>query len=201
MWSSFIIVCAISVASNLDNAGVGIAYGVRRVKISSLANGLIALISGIATYIAGAAGNLLIHYIPPKAAGYIGGTVMILVGLWVLSEPIREKIKRNRSRDLVFARILHDPMVADFDQSQHISLTEASVLGVALALNALAGGFDAGIVHISIWFVAIGVALFSYVLLGFSAYLGRRFAAESLGSKATIIAGILLLVIGIHQIL
>lgn len=201
MWSSIVTVCAIAVASNLDNAGVGIAYGVRGVKISGYANLIIALISGVATFIAGVAGNLVIRYIPAHVAAYIGGTVMILVGLWVLSEPFREKLKSRRRNNTVLTRILRDPMVADFDQSQHISMTEAIVLGIALALNALAGGFDAGVVHIAIWLTALGVAVFSYLLLGLSAYVGRRYAAEALGNKATVIAGILLLLIGLHQIL
>ena len=201
MWSSIAIVCAISVASNLDNAGVGIAYGVRGVKISGTANGLIALISGVATLLAGVAGNLIIQYIPSNIATYIGGAVMILVGLWVLTEPFRNRLKRGIGDDIVFTRILRDPMIADFDSSKHISMGEAAILGIALALNALAGGFDAGVVHIPVWMTAVGVAIFSYLLLGISAYVGRRYAAERLGSKATVIAGILLLLIGIHQIL
>lgn len=200
MWSSIAIVVAIAVASNLDNAGVGIAYGVRRVMISRLANGLIALISGVATYVAGVAGSLLVRYMPSQAAAYLGGGVVILVGLWILTEPLCTRRKRARS-NTILTRILRDPLVADFDQSKHISLGEAAILGVALALNALAGGFDAGVVHIPVWLTALLVAAFSYILLGISADLGRRFAAERLGSKATVIAGILLLLIGIHQIL
>ena len=201
MWSSIAIVCAISVASNLDNAGVGIAYGVRGVKISGTANGLIALISGVATLLAGVAGNLIIHYVPSNVATYIGGGVMMLVGLWVLTEPLRSRSKRRLGDDIVFTRILRDPMVADFDRSKHISMGEAAILGVALALNALAGGFDAGVIHIPVWLTSFGVAIFSYLLLGFSAYVGRRYAAEKLGNKATVIAGILLLLIGIHQVM
>ncbi|QSO47907.1 manganese efflux pump [Alicyclobacillus mengziensis] len=200
MWSSIAIVCAIAVASNLDNAGVGIAYGVRRVTISSLANALIALISGVATYVAGVAGSLLVRYMPSGVTAYLGGGVVVLVGVWILTEPLRT-MRRQARNNTILTRILRDPMVADFDQSKHISLGEAAILGVALALNALAGGFDAGVVHIPVWLTALLVAVFSYILLGVSAYLGRRFAAERLGSKATVIAGILLLLIGIHQIL
>lgn len=200
LWSSIFVVCAISVASNLDNAGVGIAYGVRGVKISAIANAIIAIISGVATYIAGVAGNLTVHYVSPRVATVIGAVVMLLVGLWVLTEPWREKLRKESRNGTVFSRILDDPMVADFDKSHTISLSEALILGVALALNALAGGFDAGTAHIGVLGTSIGVAVFSYALLGVSAYIGRKYAAEWLGNKATIVAGLLLIAIGIHQL-
>lgn len=199
LWSGILVVCAIAVASNLDNAGVGIAYGVRGVQISFIANALIALISGLTTWIAGAAGQVIVRYVSEHIATGIGGSVMILVGLWVLTDPMRTRLRQRVRTKGVLSRILRDPLVADFDKSQTISLSEASILGIALALNALAGGFDAGMAHIDIVITALGVAVFSFVLLGISAYLGRRFAAQWLGDKATIIAGLLLVVIGLYQ--
>lgn len=192
---------ALAVAANLDNAGVGIAYGVRNIQISALANFIVAAISGIATVLSGWVGRVMSHYIHPTVASYIGAVVMFGVGLWVLSEPLRAKRKERKKRQAnVIGRILEDPSVADFDQSQTISLTEATVLGVALAMNAFAGGFDAGVTHLNIWWMGLFVAVISYLLLGFSAFFGRRYAARALGNHATLCAGLLLLAIGIHQI-
>ncbi|MCL6637267.1 MAG: manganese efflux pump [Alicyclobacillus sp.] len=199
MGSHLLTVCAIALASNLDNAGVGIAYGVRRIHISWLANALIALISGIATLFAGWLGDALTHYIPERAAAWTGAVVIGLVGLWVLSDPWRRRW-RKQSQNNVVVRILRDPTAADFDHSYTISLAEAAVLGFALALNALAGGFDAGVTHMGVVVTALAVALFSFILLGAAAYLGRRFMADSLGDAATYIAGLVLLAVAIHQV-
>ncbi|MCL6454524.1 MAG: manganese efflux pump [Alicyclobacillus sp.] len=202
MGSGILVVLAIAVASNLDNAGVGIAYGVRGVQISPLANTLIALISGLATWLSGVAGQIIVHYVSGRTASIIGGVVVVLVGLWVMTEPLRDRVrKRSAAQGGLLGRILRDPTVADFDASKTISLSEASVLGVALSLNALAGGFDAGMAHIGVWQTACGVGIFSYVLLGLCAYAGRRFAAERLGSRATVLAGVLLILVGLHQFL
>jgi putative sporulation protein YtaF len=200
MWASLVTVTAIAIASNLDNAGVGIAYGVRKIQISWLANLIIALISGIATYLAGVAGDVVTQYVPGKTSTWIGATMMLLVGLWVMTEPWRRRWQSGRSQHNMMARILRDPAEADFDKSKTIGLTEAFVLGIALALNALAGGFDAGIVHIGILVTAWAVAVCSFALLGVTAYLGRRFVPRSMGAFATQIAGLLLIVIGLHQI-
>ncbi|GMA50568.1 sporulation membrane protein YtaF [Alicyclobacillus contaminans] len=205
MGATFVTIIAIAVASNLDNAGVGIAYGVRRIAISRLANVWIALISGLATYVSGVAGDTVTRYVTPWAAAWIGGTVMLAVGAWVCSEPCRKRRQQRLEKEKtgkanVVKRILEDPVAADFDRSQTISLKEATVLGIALAINALAGGFDAGVVHIGIVWTAFSVALCSYALLGASAWVGRKYAARALGDRATYIAGLLLMFIGLHQI-
>jgi len=206
MWETIFTVLVIAIASNLDNAGVGIAYGARNISISWLANGLIALISGVATELAGATGTVLSHYISTRVAAWAGGLVMLAVGLWVFSEPWRTALRQHRADDVgetsegVVRKILRDPVAADFDRSQTISLKEASILGIALALNALAGGFDAGAVHIGVTVTAVAVTLVSFLLLGTTAYLGRRYAASVLGDRATYVAGLLLIIIGVHQI-
>ncbi len=202
MWFGLITVMAIAVASNLDNAGVGIAYGVRKIHFSFLANFIIAVISGICTWLAGVVGSTLTHYLPAQTTAWVGAIVMILVGLWVLSEPWRSKRRKDdeEQKQNVVQRILRDPTAADFDQSKSISLKEAVVLGFALAINAFAGGFDAGVVHISVLITALAVAVMSFVLLGVAAYIGARWASRLFGSGATYIAGILLILIGIHQI-
>lgn len=201
MWSSLATMIAIGIASNLDNAGVGIAYGVRRIRFSTLANSLIAVISGVATWVAGVLGRFVTHYTNPSVATWIGAFVIIAVGIWVMTEPWRSRRKTTESQSgNMMTRILRDPVEADFDKSQSISIPEALVLGVALALNALAGGFDAGVIKIEIIYTAISVALFSFILLGASGYIGRRYAAKALGNKATYIAGLLLIAVGIHQI-
>jgi putative sporulation protein YtaF len=195
----WITLLALAVASNLDNAGVGVAYGVRRIRISCLANLIIAVISGIATWASGWVGRVFAEHLPARTAAAIGAVVMIGVGLWVMSEPWRER-RANRQARTVVTRILRDPATADFDRSQTISVAEAVILGIALAVNALAGGFDAGILHLGLVWVALAVGVCSFVLLGLSAYLGRRYAADALGDKATYVAGALLILIGLHQI-
>ncbi|WP_026962240.1 manganese efflux pump [Alicyclobacillus herbarius] len=199
MHFSWLTVVVIAVASNLDNAGVGIAYGVRGIRISWLANLVISLLSGVMTYAAGLAGHVLSRYLPVRVAAAIGGGIIILVGMWILLEPIRSHRVKNGGHTMV-TQILRDPVKADLDKSQTISLREALILGVALALNAIAGGFDAGISQIGVLTTAVAVAIAGFLLLAVSAWVGRRFAAQYLGGYAAYLAAILLVAVGIHQI-
>lgn len=197
-----VTVIAIAVASNLDNAGVGIAYGVRKIRFSWWSNLIISVISGMATLVAGTAGSIVTHYLPANFTGILGAAVMIAVGLWVISEPWRDRRRSRRRLDEnhMVRKILRDPAYADFDNSKSISFHESLVLGFALALNALAGGFDAGVVHIGVGWTTLAVTVASFVLLAVSDYVGRRYASRLFGSRATYIAGLLLIAIGIYQL-
>ncbi len=74
-------------------------------------------------------------------------------------------------------------------------------LGVALSINNIAGGFDAGVTNLNLWLTAIISGVFSFICISGFAYVGKRYLAEYLGKWATVIAGVLLILIGIDQLL
>ncbi|WDL97983.1 sporulation membrane protein YtaF [Alicyclobacillus sp. ALC3] len=196
-------IIAIGIASNLDNAGVGIAYGVRRIRIPWPQNLVIAVISFVATLAAGLFGNAVTTWLSPLVANLIGTVVIVCVGVWVLMQPfIAHRAPKPKQKNSSFITdILRNPEAADRNNNQAIGFGEAMILGVALAMNALAGGFDAGITKLDVLWTSVSVGVFSFALLGLAAFSGRRYAAETLGEKATIAAGILLILVGIHQLI
>ncbi|MNJ55495.1 sporulation membrane protein YtaF [Paenibacillus bouchesdurhonensis] len=198
---SLLAIIAIGLASNLDNAGVGIAYGVRKIRIPWYSNLAIAIISFLATLISGLFGNLISTWISPWIGQLIGTIVIIGVGVWVLLQPYVEKkpIPKETSPTSSFTRLLQNPEEADIDSSKSISLAESILLGIALAMNALAGGFNAGITQLNIWYTSLSVGIFSFILLALCAGFGEKFAAEKLGNRATVISGLLLIFIGFRQ--
>jgi putative sporulation protein YtaF len=198
---SLAAIVVIGLASNLDNAGVGIAYGVRKIRIPWYSNLTIAFISFLATLLSGLFGSWMSVWIQPWIGQMIGTVVIVGVGIWVLLQPYFEKKPAQQDNDAgALTRLLRNPEEADKDSSQSISLGESILLGIALAMNALAGGFNAGITRISIWGTSLSVGLFSFILLAFCAGFGKKFAAEKFGNRATIISGILLILIGLHQL-
>ncbi|MFD3260459.1 sporulation membrane protein YtaF [Paenibacillus lentus] len=197
---SLLAIIAIGLASNLDNAGVGIAYGVRKIRIPWYSNLAIALISFMATLISGLFGNLISTWISPWIGQLIGTIVIIGVGVWVLLQPyVEKKPVPKETRTNSFTRLLQNPEEADMDSSKSISLPESILLGIALAMNALAGGFNAGITQLNIWYTSLSVGIFSFILLALCAGFGEKFAAEKLGNRATVISGLLLIFIGFRQ--
>ncbi|GGA27411.1 sporulation membrane protein YtaF [Paenibacillus physcomitrellae] len=194
-------ILAIGLASNLDNAGVGIAYGVRKIRIPWYSNLAVAFISFLGTLLSGAFGSLLALWIHPWIGHAVGSVVIIAVGIWVLLQSSKEAQIQEIPPPSAghFSRLLRNPEEADKDSSKSISLSEAMILGTALAMNALAGGFNAGVTELNIWLTSLSVGIFSYLLFALSAWFGEKYAAEKLGSRATIISGVLLIVIGLGQ--
>jgi putative sporulation protein YtaF len=200
----------IAIAANLDNLGVGIAYGVQKIKISHIVNLIIAVISFIATWLSAVTGEAISLYLSPKVANIIGAVLLCGVGLWVISQPIITAYKANQpivDVKLLGTRIylgpteiLRYPERVDLDNSRDVGYWEAVLLGIALSINALAGGFDAGTVGISSLLEATLVGIFSLFTLAVGSYFGKKYAAEQLGKYATVISGTLLILIGVHQL-
>jgi putative sporulation protein YtaF len=190
----------IAVAANLDNLGVGIAYGARRVAVAPLPNLFIAVLAAVGTAVFGLVGHGVRHLIPPGWADAIGATILVAVGIWVMVEA-GVSGERQASRAPGVSDVLRDPTLADRDRSGDLSWPEAAVLAVALSINAWAGGIGAGLVGVDIPLVAGLTGVMSYLMLWGGAVVGRRALAGTLGEKASVAAGILLILVGLHQLL
>ena len=191
----------IGIASNLDNAGVGIAYGIRKIRISWFNNFIIAFL-GFIYFISWIFGNWIALFISEFTANLIGAIVLGIIGVFILCQPFLGQRNTVGSKDgNVLIGILRDPEKADFDGSKTISFSEAIVLGIALSINNIAGGFDAGVTNLNLWLTATISGVFSFICISSFAYVGKRFLAEYLGKWATVIAGVLLILIGIDQLL
>lgn len=209
--NSLLLSIAIAIAANLDNLGVGIAYGIQKIKISHMANLIIAFISFAATWLSAEIGKAITFYLSPQTANVIGALLLFSVGVWVFIQPILTAIKSNQPiLDLQLCgerfyigptEILSYPERADIDNSRSVGYWEAVILGIALSINALAGGFAAGTVDISSLIEATLVGIFSFITIITGYYFGIKYAAEQIGKYATVISGTLLMVIGVHQLL
>ena len=113
---------------------------------------------------------------------------------------LTNKTMEQPSENLLI-RVLRNPEEADLDGSKSIGLSESVILGIALSINNLAGGFSAGITQLNIVATASVSGLFSFLCTGLCAFFGLKFAAGRLGEKATTISGILLILVGVRQLI
>ena len=202
--SSVFHLLLIGLAANLDNLGVGVAYGIRRIRVPPLPNLVVAAIAFGFTYVSVVAGAYTGQFISQTVANAIGAVLLIGVGIWVMMAQRRTTSERPRApegRSNWVLSILQEPERADADQSGSISLSESLILGVALSINCFSNGFSAGLWRLGVLPTSIATAAISYVTLWSGALIGARYAAEWLGSKATIAAGCLLILLGLHQLL
>ncbi len=155
----------LALAVSLDGLAVGFTYGMRGIKVTLQAHGVIAGVSGLLMLAAMAVGTVVAMLAPVAVITALGAALLILIGMWhILSARLRgsrvaevtapRRLMRLRLSSLgVVIEILHDPLQADIDRSGTIDIGEALALGVALGLDALAAGVAAAMLGISYWIV------------------------------------------------
>lgn len=201
----FIYTIFIALANNLDNISVRIAYSIRGVKISVYKNLWISFITFFISSFAAFLGVTMSKVLNNHIASILSMILLISIGLWIILEPYFKKtgnneIKSNISEEKTICDILRDPESADVDNSKDIDYKEATFLGIALSINNIGGGLSAGMIRLNPFFVGFFSALISFLALWAGNYITYFFNKWNLGKKATIFAGILLILIGLKQV-
>ncbi len=209
---NFLSTVLLAVSSNLDNLGVGISYGMRKVRIPWQSNLIIAVITSAGTWLSMTFGSLVSYAMDPAMAGTVGAFIIMGAGVWVIFlDRYQGKKERERSGPVsvydvppFIARIfsfLKEPLRADLDASGTISLYEGTLLGLALTINNVSSGIGAGMTGANPVATTVFVLLLSLLMLSGGVILGSSYAARWLGDKAGIVGGILLIMIGIFELL
>jgi putative sporulation protein YtaF len=202
----------LSLSSNLDNVGVGVVYGIRKISVPFSSNLVIALITGTGTLAAILAGHTIGSFLEPRVASLAGGSLLIGLGTWVVFQeshavPQRETVARveingcARESNLAsrVLTLLDNPFSADQDFSRHIDRREALLLGVALSLNNVVNGVAAGIAGLDPMKVTLLVCIFSVLTIWAGLGAGIRFGSRVAGRSTGVVSGLLLIFIGVYQ--
>jgi len=197
---NWIYTIGIALANNLDNTGVGVAYGVARIKLPFLVNVWISIVTFIITAAAAAFGSGISRYLPGSAARYVSAFILCIIGLFVIAPALKQRKAPELQKANSVQKILVDPLAADHDNSRHIDLKEGTLLGIALSINNIGGGISAGLFHLSVFWTALLSAIISFLALWLGGLLGRRIAGDRAGTIAAVVAGALLIAIGLYQL-
>jgi len=201
----------LGLAANLDNLGVGISYGVQKIRIPHLSNFLIALLSAIITAISVLAGHFLSRYI--TVAGELGALMIVGIGVWVAlhktstnnSLPAAIPVMRTYSVPIkalsCVVQIIKNPSAADLDANGFISTKEAMALGFTLSFNCIATGVGAGLTGLAPLPSALAVFLFSMMTISAGYLIGWKTTSNRFEHLSQVISGVLLILIGIYELL
>lgn len=197
------------VSASLDNLIVGIAYGVKNLKIPMSSNLLIAFISCAGTFVSMALGKFAIKFLFGHTANLIGSFILILLGLWFIINSLKKNDKvqkyeyKNQSKLECYKfqceELLTSPEKADINNSGHIDLKEAVVLGFALALNNIGLGIGASITGLNIILTSIFTFIFSLTTIPIGYVLGKKYIPNALENKANLISGIIIILLGLYE--
>ncbi len=213
--SQLLTILLLALSCNLDNVGVGIAYGARGIGIPLASNLLIALVTAAGTGICIVFGRQIFQVLPGEVGVIVGAVLLIGMGVWVIRQEVGEKSPQDQeapstvpAQELTqeswlrrLLLVLQQPVLADKDSSGHIDLKESFLLSMALMLNNIPNGVGAGMLGLSTWLTTLMVGVLSVVTFWVGIGLGRSLGVRWLGRHAGTISGLLLVVIGLVEII
>ena len=207
----FLAILLFALAVSNDGFLVGLAYGVKKIKIPVASLLLIAFASGLAVSISMICGKGLATLLPPAMTGKIGAVFIFLIALYFLMQACRNRLEEMEgdAREPLMAftikplgiiiQILREPSSADLDCSGEISLREAFFLGFALAVDALGAGLGMAMAGYDIFCTALMVAVLKLILVSGGMALGKIVSQKRWQVWLSWVPGIILLVIAARE--
>lgn len=104
MLASIASLLLLALAVSLDGFGVGMTYGIRKIRIPARSVWIISFCSGIVILLSMTIGNLLNRWIPPETAAVIGAAILIGIGVWALVQFARGEVYADQARVLTRTR-------------------------------------------------------------------------------------------------
>ncbi|MFJ7974643.1 sporulation membrane protein YtaF [Peribacillus sp. JNUCC 23] len=212
MWLQLII---LAFAVSMDGFGVGMTFGMRKMRLPFKSIAVIACCSALSVGMAMIIGDFITRFVSVEAAGKTGGLILILLGSWILFQYFRSKkrVEEEQTHDTekilfnfeikslgVAINILQKPMNADFDKSGTITGVEAIVLGFALSLDAFGAGIGAAMLGVSPFILSISIALMSSLFLWSGLQSGKLLSSNKVVQHLSYLPGVLLIIIGLCKL-
>ncbi|MFF2158040.1 MntP/YtaF family protein [Paenibacillus chitinolyticus] len=252
----FFSLLILALAVSLDGFGVGMMYGLRKIRIPLPSLAIISLCSGIIIYISMSFGVWLSRYLSPHYAGMLGAVILMGIGIWALVQFLAQKqgndgdgdekertqaeygkaaVTAGTSRleaafqsNPVAARrpeasgtktereprmfsieikrlglviqILRTPSAADVDRSGNISSSEATLLGIALSLDAFGAGIGAALIGYTPLLTSAVIAVTSGLFIYFGLKIGYQYSGLGWIRKVSVLPGVVLILMGISKL-
>lgn len=195
---AFLSTLLLAISVSLDNLVVGLSYGIKKIKLSFISYIIIILLPTIATTLAVLFGKILFKYIPSNVAGFLGGSILIFIGLWAIRREIY--CKNEDSQILNYEEIIENPEIIDSDKSGNIDIKEAIVLSLALAVNNIGIGIGVSAAGLNILFVALFTLIIGGIMLSVGNFIGTKVISIGAGKKANVASSILIIILGIYEL-
>ena len=183
----FTVLLAFSLS--VDALGIGLSYGLRRIRFSALSLALLTLESfGMMLFFL-ELGRFLSGFFPAAYAEQISLSLLAAFGLWLCLQGIGHKKKEDSP--------LHAPSLCDKNESSVIEPKESLLLGFLLSLDSFAIGLSAA--ALDVWLLPLFSALFQTGFLFLGAVCGARLRLRSHPQESlwSLLSGGVLLVIAL----
>ncbi|WP_217558761.1 sporulation membrane protein YtaF [Paenibacillus sp. GbtcB18] len=208
---AWLVILGFAISSSLDNLGVGISYGIRKIRIGMLSNLIVAGVCFLFSYTGIWFGKWISSVLPGMLPVLLSAFSLFFIGIRIIlmaapgkePEVASSPSKRNENG---LRSILRNPEQVDRDNSKHIGIAESFILGIALSANALTNGLSAGLLGLSPFAISLTAAFGSFLTVWLGVWLGGKVAririgSFTLGQFGTLVSGMMLLVIAANSLL
>jgi putative sporulation protein YtaF len=209
----------LAIAVSLDGFGAGVAYGMRKIRVPIISMVVVSLASGISIWLAMSAGHFFAVYIP--FAQQVGALILIGIGLGLVYQNTQasKNYERRENRENkvqphetvmalhlkpfgIIIHIMREPLEADRDRSGLLSWKEAILLGVALAVDAMAAGIGAAMAGFSPVLLTPFVVMTKFIFLVTGLILGESWVSSwSDQPIVVLIPGAILVGLGVYWLI
>ena len=188
MWLFSAILLAVSLS--MDALGIGISYGLRRVRVATLPKVIISLISLLFTALAIGIGNVIALILPEQLAKLIGSAMLVILGVVIIVQALSERISsENKKKPTpktwswtikslgVSIKVTRTPAENPINNSTSLNIKEALYLGVALSIDSFGAGISSAVAGVNSFLVPVLVGICQFVFLSFGLYCGSKLTA------------------------
>lgn len=175
---------AFAFSANIDNIAIGISYGIKKIKIGSKINLIIAILMAIITYITMFVGKSISNLFNINLIHKIGAYSLILIGTYLLFKEIFFKIKEKDNEEL-----------------SNLTLKNILIIVFTLSTNNIATGIAASMIGINIYLTFLFTFIFSFLLLYIGNKIGRNILNKRIEKYSNILSALILIILGLFQII
>ncbi|MDQ2087519.1 sporulation membrane protein YtaF [Herbivorax sp. ANBcel31] len=208
----FFTIILLAVSLNLDAFGVGLSYGIRKIKIPMFSRIIICMFSVFYAGIALVGGKSLATFLPENISKIIGVSILFVMGTLIIIQALVKKDNKphsvykyvNREKTLIklaikslriTIKVIRNPIEGDIDRSGKIEFSESVLLGLVLSVDAIGVTLGTALTGFHSFAIPLVVGIFQFAFLFIGTYLGEKFALiEKINKKVmALIPGLLLL--------
>lgn len=214
----------LAISSSIDSLGIGLTYGIKNTKITTLAKCILFLVAFTISTISIYFGNILKYFFPNFIIDYLGCFILICMGFFMcfqtlkISQKNSNKYKKyNVQTDIkdtekiysffikclgITIKIIKNPSSSDFDKSNTIDSKEALFLGLALSLDSFCIGIGFSMMNTFSFLFPLLISCFQLCFLSFGNYCGKKlyYFRKIPDNIWSMISGMLLIIIGCCKI-
>ncbi|GEM_PF-1456593 len=198
----FISLLMIALAVSIDGFWGGFAFGFKKTRIPLISLIIISSWSIVCTMAAMVLGCSIKNYIPIEWVKYIGAFLLLLLGIFTLKEGFDHKKKRSIYKadkpKCTFSikklfLVLQNPIAADVDEQNDIKPSEATLFGIAVAMDASIAAFTLSLVGFSPYTTPFLFGVTHFLLIGVGNLLAKLRIINYFSEKYSLIPGIILI--------